>query len=187
MAKAVNESKIDNLVAGRPMDGLVARLVFGWQDSLFSNMSWQLVPLGGDVEKVGNCPRYSTEWEYASHVLDGLEELVTRFSTGDGFTHLTCGHFADHGECVTEKDSELADEPELDPEPWSAHIHVGLIGENDKTPQHWKHEEWFCARGATGPEAICKSAIKAFDPEFVRTHFYGHLIVDERLRQIKES
>lgn len=145
----MNESAIDNMPAGREMDSLVIKLVF----------DFHLQPGSALIS------HYSTEWESAGVIIDKAEELVARFQTADGFVRLDCGHFADHGECVAECDSSDA---ELDAQPYSFHLHLGFLGENDITPKRWEGEEYFCARGSTGPEAICRSVLKAFDPDFVR-------------------
>lgn len=173
----MDERYIDALVAGREMDALVIKFVFALPLQLGSAL----------------IPNFSTDWASAGKVIDRVEELVARFQTADGFVRLDCGHFADHGECVDECDSNDA---ELDSQPYSFHLHLGLLGENDITPKHWKGEEYFCARGSTGPEAISRAVLKAFDPDFVRerpeTHEKVLPIIQQRLndytaRELRED
>lgn len=146
MEKPLTESNIDWMVAGKSLDNLVNMLVFNG-----------LFPL-----------TFSTDWECAGFLMEKLETLATRFKTADGFTHLDCAHFADHGACVENRWGD--EQSELDFEPWSFHIHLGIVGEGSGCPEHWgSGEEFFCARGATGPEAISRAAIKAFTPYLERT------------------
>jgi len=99
--------------------------------------------------------------------MDRIALLAGNFKYGDGFTHLTYADSADHKQNAACKvgDSNVPDDVDNDPTPWSYHIHVGIIGKAEKGfkyPKSWDHGKTFCARGATGPMAVCLAALKAF-------------------------
>ncbi len=128
-------------------------------DPVFYGAYWHCSPDydEGDICEWRPIP-FSTDLRAAWEVVEKLEPLVCRFETADGFIHLECGHWADHGECAQ---SEYADTEGEDPAPWSFHIHLGMLGQGGDYPRHWTHGAKYCARGATAPLAICRAALKA--------------------------
>jgi hypothetical protein len=106
---------------------------------------------------------YPDAWMLVEHI----EPLVTRFKTADGYVILQSGHWGDHGDCVVRDYTDEETDLELDPRPWSFHIHLGLIGsdDRDKLPAWWGTDDgtWnYCAVGSTPQDAICAAVLKAY-------------------------
>lgn len=106
---------------------------------------------------------FSTRMSAAWSVVERLERLVSRFETGDGFLHLSVGHWADHGDCVGDPTESPEEDVAEDPRPWSCHIHLGDLAAHDDVPPHWEHGQRYCASARTAPLAICRAALRAFD------------------------
>jgi len=119
-------------------------------------------------------PSFSEDLELAWEVVSKLTPLVGDFQYGDGFFWLGYGESANHSLLDDPEECNFADTQiivEVDPiedkdlTRWSAHFHIGLLGENDKTPKHWDHGSCYCAKGKTASEAICLAALRACVPE----------------------
>ena len=160
--------------AGYELDRLVAEKVMGETEPTFPHELAHLDPeksAGGDwvcwpeYERGDVCEwtplPFSTDTTAAWKVVDRFVPWVCRFKSADGFIHLSCGHWADHGQCVDYAWTREEEGLEDDPQPWSFHIHLGLLGENSGCPVHWKHQDRFCARAPTAALAICRAALKA--------------------------
>jgi hypothetical protein len=113
----------------------------------------------------------SADFHDAWALVRKIEPLITRFNTADGYVFLQSAHFGSHGLCIERKQywTDEEDNSELDPRPWSFHIHMGLIGEEARplVPAWWGTVEgtWsYCEFGATEQECICKTLIAAYTP-----------------------
>lgn len=140
---------MSELAVGPELDKEVGRVVFGLDDGIWYD-------------------RYSTDIAAAWVVVAQLEPLVCTFKAADGFIWIGRGDFASHdvgGECHLDKEPDDRDDdlPD-DPEPYSAHIHLGLLGADVAYPTGWDHGQRYCSRGATAPEAICRAALRALAP-----------------------
>ena len=168
---------LDDLSAGPQLNALVAESAMGEarpthvhdqahiQPIASPGGNWLCVPCyeHGDVCEWVPLP-FSTAISAAWRLVEKLERLVSRFQTADGLVHLACGHWADHGDCLA-RDTSLADEEaEIDPQPWSFHIHLGLLAAGPDIPTHWTHLQHFCARASTAPLAICLAALHSCSP-----------------------
>ena len=168
---------LDDLSAGPQLNALVAESAMGEarpthvhdqahiQPIASPGGNWLCVPCyeHGDVCEWVPLP-FSTAISAAWRLVEKLERLVSRFQTADGLVHLACGHWADHGDCLA-RDTSLADEEaEIDPQPWSFHIHLGLLAAGPDIPAHWTHGQHFCARASTAPLAICLAALHSCSP-----------------------
>ncbi len=110
----------------------------------------------------------STDIKAARMLMMKLAHLVGDFQTGDGFFYLVYAEAANHEICTgcDPGDGEYSgDENDKDLTPWTAHIHIGLAGENPTLPAGWTDGAKFCARGETPELAICNVALKAFGIE----------------------
>ncbi len=115
----------------------------------------------GDVCEWHPVP-FSTRMSAAWSVVERLEPLVSRFETGDGFLHLSVGHWADHGDCAGNSEDSAEEDLGQDPRPWSFHIHLGVLAAGDDLPSHWEHGQRYCASARSAPLAICLAALRAF-------------------------
>lgn len=107
----------------------------------------------------------STNDRDATEVMKKVAPIVGDFKSGDGFVHLLYGDSAGHslGEgCDPKRTIESDEDDDIDREPWSFHLHVGLIGAGGGCPEHWNHGDRFCARGRTAAEAICRAVLLAW-------------------------
>jgi hypothetical protein len=131
----LTSAQIDQMPPGHELDTLVAEKVLGVAkptdqvhashlDPVFYGAYWHCSPGydEGDVCEWRPIP-FSTDLRAAWEVVEKLEPLVCRFETADGFIHLECGHWADHGECAQ---SAYADPEGEDPAPWSFHMGASL-------------------------------------------------------------
>lgn len=165
---------LDALGAGPHLDALVAERVMGEARPAGTHDHAHIEPLAspggnwrcdpcyerGDVCEWVPLP-FSTAISAAWRLVERLEPLVSRFQSADGFVHLASGHWADHGDCLGPESTVQDEEADLDPQPWSFHIHLGLLSANPDVPAHWTHSERFCARASTAPLAICLAALKS--------------------------
>jgi hypothetical protein len=87
---------------------------------------------------------------------------VRRFETGDGFLHLSVGHWADHADCAADPETSPKEQLVDDPRPCRFHIHLGVLAATDDLPSQWEHGRSFCAFARTAPLAICRAALRAF-------------------------
>jgi len=166
--------QIDAMSAGIELDMLVAERVMGENRPTEPHEEHHLEPIRSlgenwvcwpEYERGDECEwtplPFSTDMTAAWKVVSLLDPWVCRFQSADGFIHLTCAHWANHGDCVDHAWTEEEENMENDPHPWSFHIHLGLMAEGGGGPRHWKHQDRFCALGGTAPLAICRAALKA--------------------------
>jgi hypothetical protein len=166
--------QIDAMSAGYELDALVAEKVMGEIMPTAPHDRTHLEPIKSVGENWTCWPEYergdkcewaplpfSTDLTAAWKVVSLFEPWVCRFQSADGFIHLTCGHWADHGNCIEHKWTEEEEKLEGDPEAWSFHIHLGLLAKGGEGPPHWKHRDQFCAFGPTASLAICRAVLKA--------------------------
>ena len=166
------------LSGGPELDAMVAELVMGEARPTHEHVHAHLQPIPspggnwlciphfehGDVCAWLPLP-FSTAISAAWRVVERLEPLVARFQTADGFVHLASGHWADHGDCLPPETTAQDEEAEIDPQPWSFHIHLGLLSDSPDIPTHWTHSRHFCAKASTAPLAICLAALTASRPD----------------------
>jgi len=132
--------QIDAMSAGYELDTLVAEKVMGEIMPTASHDRAHLEPINSVGENWICWPEYehgdkcewaplpfSTDLMAAWKVVSQFEPWVCRFQSADGFIHLTCGHWADHGNCIEHRWTEEEEKLEADPEAWSLHIHLGLL------------------------------------------------------------
>ena len=113
------------------------------------------------------CGDITAAWE----IVRKLAPLAGDFAKGDGFFILQYGESAEHGDArhagcwpgAIEEDEESG----KDLAPWSAHFHVGVMGELEEGdyPLGWTHGKRFCARGKTAQIAIVRAALIAYGIE----------------------
>jgi len=175
--RASEASPLDSLSAGQHLDAIVAESVMGEPRPTTEHDHVHIHPIaspGGNwlcipcYEHGDNCEwvplPFSTSISAAWRLVEKLEPLVSRFQSADGFVHLASGHWADHGDCLTCETPVEDEQADLDPLPWSFHIHLGLLSTNPDIPAHWAHSQHFCARASTAPLAICLAALNASPP-----------------------
>jgi hypothetical protein len=165
----------EDLPEGPELDGLVAEAVMREPQPTAGHDRFHVDPVPstggswvcrpeyerGDVCEWHPVP-FSTRMSAAWSVVERLEPLVSRFETGDGFLHLSVGHWADHDDCTGEPGDSPEEDPAEDPRPLSFHIHLGFLAADDDFPTHWAHGQRYCASAATAPLAICRAALRAF-------------------------
>jgi hypothetical protein len=166
--------QIDAFPAGVELDAFVAERVMGERRPTELHEHTHFEPIGSaagnwicspEYERGDKCEwtpvPFSTDLKTAWRIVNLFEPWVCRFQSADGFIHLTCGHWASHGDCIGHTWTEEEERMEDDPRPWSFHIHLGLLGERGGGPPHWKHQDRFCALGPTAALAICRAGLKA--------------------------
>jgi hypothetical protein len=171
---SLTTEQIDALPAGIDIDSLVAERVMAEHKPTETHDEVHLQPMtstGGnwicspEYDHGDKCEwvplPFSTDINAAWRIVNVLEPWVCRLKSADGFFHLTCGHWADHGDCIVQTWTEAEERMEEDPRPWSFHIHLGLLAERGGGPAHWKHQDRFCALGPTAPLVICRAALKS--------------------------
>lgn len=127
--------RFNGIPAGYELDRLVAEKVMGETEPTFQHELAHLDPeksAGGDwvcwpeYERGDVCEwtplPFSTDLTAAWKVVDRFVPWVCRFKSADGFIHLSCGHWADHGRCVDYAWTQEEEGLEDDPQPWSFHI-----------------------------------------------------------------
>ncbi len=168
---------LDTLPAGADLDAVVAECVMGEARPAHEHVhahihpiaspggNWLCIPRyeNGDVCEWVPLP-FSTAISAAWRIVERLEPLVSRYQTADGFVHLASAHWADHGDCLSRDTTAQDEEADIDPQPWSFHIHLGLLSDSPDIPTHWTHSRHFCARASTAPLAICLAALNASRP-----------------------
>ena len=173
-----NVSPLDTLPAGADLDARVAESVMGEARPTHEHVHAHLQPIASPGGNWLCIPRYENgdvcEWvplpfstaiSAAWRLVEKLEPLVSRIQTADGFVHLASGHWADHGDCLPCETTDHVDGTDIDPRPWSFHVHLGLLSESPDIPAHWTHSQRFCARASTAPLAICLAALHSSRPE----------------------
>jgi len=108
----------------------------------------------------------STSRSDVTFLIDRLAPWVGNYETSDGYFVIKYAAYAGHNNeskdcCPDWKWYTDRPDDDVDPLPWSCHIHLGAIGANAGCPGHWKHGQTFCARGRTMPHAICLAFLKA--------------------------
>jgi hypothetical protein len=171
----LTKEQIDAMSSGYELDALVAEKVMGEimptapHDQAHLEpikSSWReldmLASTSTGISANGHPLRSGSDLMAAWKIVSRFEPCVCRFQSADGFIHLTCGHWADHGNCIEHRWTEEEEKLEDDPEAWSFHIHLGLLAEGDESPAHWKHGDRFCAFAyalyLNGLKAIATSA-----------------------------
>lgn len=158
------------LPAGPELDALMAEKVMGWKRGSLAPQIWY----ERDPEGAYRLHRHSDGWKPSTEianaweVVERMSRLCGSFAFGDGFFHVTYAESADHSlrpKCEPTSSIPVDLDRDDDPEPWSCHIHVGLMAEKqaDTYPDSWDHGSSFCARGATAQLAICYAALKAVE------------------------
>ncbi len=167
-------AKVDSMEPGQQLDAMIAETVFREAQPAIVHGHSHIEPIPspggnwvccqtyerGDVCEWVPLP-FSSQIAAAWRIVQKLEAIACRFETADGFIHLSCGHWADHGDCIERTTTAEEEKQAEDPSPWSFHIHLGMLAANDECPPHWRHGQRFCASARTAPLAICLAVLES--------------------------
>lgn len=164
------------LPAGPELDRLVAEKVMGWSlnpnpdkfrgssINKYGQPILEVINVGSSYDALDEIVfEPSARIDHAWEVVAKMAPLVGDFQAGDGFFHLIYADSAEHsqGKGCDPKRTIEDENDDVDRERWSAHFHVGCLGEGPAYPPAWDHGKRSCARGATAALAICRAALLA--------------------------
>jgi hypothetical protein len=112
------------------------------------------VPTPGGQWEPRDIPAYWTSMAEAWPLWTEVATPAGTFVGGDGYATLEFAEAGEHGSgvcCLP----PLVNVCGADRAPWSAHLHLGLLGASASYPAPWVHNATYCAHGATAMQAIC--------------------------------